>query len=159
MGDETITEYLSLGKDIFQYFGLGCRNVSKIYLKNEDQLQEFLGAIQVFDSVASHHKYHNNYDYNKSIFLVNQEKHLDNGFLLLKESKSLVSPIAVLFYELYSDEDHLKKLIQENSAKIQCVVSKDGKFENSIPFGTAQQPDPWDYADGLDSMDFLTRLS
>jgi hypothetical protein len=158
LGDETVPDYLKLGKDIFQYYGLGCRNVSKIYLKDPAQLQEFLGAIEVFNSAASHHKYNNNYDYNKSILLVNREDHLDNGFLILKESAALVSPIAVLFYEVYRDESHLNELIQVNSAKIQCIVSKNGEFQGSIPFGTAQQPELWDYADGVDTLDFLSKL-
>lgn len=157
-GDEEISDYLELGKDIFQYYGLGCRNVSKIYLRDHAQLQDFLGAIEVFSSVATHHKYHNNYDYNKSILLVNREDHLDNGFLILKESTALVSPIAVLFYEIYKDEAHLEELIRENSSKIQCVVSKNGRFDGSIPFGTAQQPELADYADGVDTLSFLSQL-
>lgn len=157
-GDETVSDYLNLGLDIFQYFGLGCRNVSKIYLKDPAQLQDFLGAIEVYNTVASHHKYSNNYDYNKSIFLVNRDNHLDNGFLILKESNLLVSPIAVLFYEYYRDEAHLTGLIQESSSKIQCIVSKNGAFQGSIPFGNAQQPELADYADGVDTMSFLAAL-
>jgi len=158
-GDETTEDYLKLGKDIFQYFGLGCRNVSKIYLKDEKQLQDLLGAIQVFESVASHHKYHNNYDYNKSILLVNREKHLDNGFLIVQESEGMVSPISVLFYECYQDEADLNRLIEKNQSKIQCIVSKDGKLSGSIPFGTAQLPEVGDYADGIDTMAFLCQLN
>lgn len=157
-GDETTADYLNLGKDIFQYFGLGCRSVSKIFLKNKQQLQEFLGAIEVFIDVSNHHKYHNNYDYNKSIYLVNGVDHLDNGFLLLAESESLVSPISVLFFEIYDDEEDLKAKLSDNESKIQCVVSKNGKFEKSIPFGTAQSPEPWDYADGVDTLRFLCNL-
>jgi hypothetical protein len=157
-GDETTTDYLNLGKDIFQYFGLGCRSVSKIYLKNKQQLQGFLGAIEVYSHVSNHHKYNNNYDYNKSIYLVNGVDHLDNGFLLLVESKSLVSPISVLFFEIYDDEEMLQSILSENESKIQCVVSKEGKFEKSIPFGTAQSPEPWDYADGVDTLKFLCDL-
>lgn len=158
-GTETIRDYLKLGNDIFQYYGLGCRNVSKIFLKDEQQLQEFLGAIQVFEKVAAHHKYVNNYDYNKSILLVNGEKHLDNGFLILRASESFVSPISVLFYELYESQDQLEKLLESNASKIQCIVSKNGDFKNSIPFGTAQSPAPWDYADGVDTLEFLIQLN
>jgi hypothetical protein len=158
LGDETVSDYLKLGKDIFQYYGLGCRNVSKIYIKDPAQLQEFLGAIEVFNTVSSHHKYSNNYDYNKSILLVNRENHLDNGFLIVKESISLVSPIAVLFYECYRDEAHLNELLEGNSSKIQCLVSKEAKFNGSIPFGTAQQPGLSDYADGVDTLNFLSQL-
>jgi hypothetical protein len=157
-GDETIEDYLKLGKDVFQYFGLGCRNVSKIFLKNMEQLQGFLGAIEVFNEVSNHHKYHNNYDYNKSIYLVNGVSHLDNGFLLLTESEGLVSPISVLFFEIYDGEEQLKSRLLEIEDKIQCIVSKDGRYENSIPFGTAQCPEPWDYADGVDTLKFLCDL-
>jgi hypothetical protein len=84
--------------------------------------------------------------------------HLDNGFLLLAESKSLVSPISVLFFEIYDDEEKLQSILSENESKIQCVVSKEGRFEKSIPFGTAQSPEPWDYADGVDTLKFLCDL-
>ena len=154
-GNETTEDYVSLGKDIFRYYGLGCRNVSKMYLKSKDQLQDLLGALEVYASVGSHHKYHNNYDYNKSIYLVNLEDHLDNGFLLLKESEELVSPISVLFYELYSSEDELAKKLDGLKEKIQCVV---GKAEGLVPFGDAQNPEPWDYADEVDTMAFLLTL-
>lgn len=155
-GNETEEDYINLGKDIFQYFGLGCRNVSKIYVKSEDQLQDLLAALEVYSSVGSHHKYHNNYDYNKSIYLVNLEKHLDNGFLLLKESEELVSPISVLYYELYDNEAHLSKKFEGLKGKIQCVV---GSESGKIPFGAAQNPEPWDYADEVDTMTFLQGLS
>ncbi len=157
-GNETNEDYLNLGKDIFQYFGLGCRNVSKIFLKDKMQLQEFLKTIEVFKTVANHHKYQNNYDYNKSIYLVNGVNHLDNGFLLLTESEELVSPIAVLYFEIYSDERSLKSRIQELDSKIQCIVSKEGGFAGAVPFGQAQNPEPWDYADGVDTMKFLCEL-
>jgi len=157
-GDETTEDYLKLGKDIFQYFGLGCRNVSKVFLKNMEQLQDFLGAIEVFNDISNHHKYHNNYDYNKSIYLVNGVDHLDNGFLLVTESEALVSPISVLFFEIYNEEEQLKSTLLEIEHKIQCIVSKDGRYENSLPFGTAQCPEPWDYADGVDTLRFLCDL-
>ena len=158
-GDENTEDYLKLGKDVFQYFGLGCRNVSKIFLRNVEQLQDFLGAIEVYSDVSHHHKYHNNYDYNKSIYLVNGVSHLDNGFLLVTESEALVSPISVLFYEIYDGEEQLKSKLLEIEHKIQCVVSKDGTYEHSIPFGTAQCPEPWDYADGVDTLRFLCDLA
>ncbi len=154
-GNETIEDYINLGKDIFQYYGLGCRNVSKIYVKSKDQLQDLLGALEVYAPVGSHHKYHNNYDYNKSIYLVNLEDHLDNGFLLVKESEDLVSPISVLFYEVYENEAHLAEKLTGLKAKIQCVVGLDA---DRVPFGTAQNPEPWEYADDVDTMTFLLGL-
>ncbi|PZX61239.1 acyl-CoA reductase LuxC [Algoriphagus ratkowskyi] len=155
-GDETTEDYVGLGRDIFQYYGLGCRNVSKIYVKSKAQLQDLLGALEVYSPIASHHKYHNNYDYNKSIYLVNLEDHLDNGFLLVKESEDLVSPISVLYYEVYENESLLAEKLAGLKSKIQCVV---GGGVDQIPFGAAQSPEPWEYADEVDTMEFLLGLS
>ncbi|MEB2776245.1 acyl-CoA reductase [Algoriphagus sp. D3-2-R+10] len=155
-GNENSKDYISLGKDIFQYYGLGCRNVSKIYIRSKDQLQDLLNALEVYASVGSHHKYHNNYDYNKSIYLVNLEEHLDNGFLLVKESEELISPISVLFYEVYASEEELSEKLDGLKKKIQCVV---GNSSGRVPFGTAQTPEPWEYADEVDTMAFLLELS
>lgn len=152
-GDETAGQVKELGKDIFTYYGLGCRNVSKLFVPKGYNFQSFLDALEGFGHVADHHKYHNNYDYNKSIYLVNRVPHLDTGYLLLKESADLVSPISVLFYEEYSDDNHLNLLLEQNKDKIQCVVG-----EGFIPFGTAQQPALWDYADGVDTLKFLSQL-
>jgi len=157
-GDETAEDFVNLGKDIFRYFGLGCRNVSKIYVKSKDQLQSLLNALEVYSAVGNHHKYHNNYDYNKSIYLVNMEEHLDNGFLLMKESTELVSPIAVLYYQLYDTNEELELLLSTNSAKIQCVVGGAGIVKDTVPFGQAQEPELWEYADGIDTLQFLIDL-
>ncbi len=158
-GNETQEQLQKLGNDIFKYFGLGCRNVSKVYVKNLDQLKHLLDSLQSFANVADHHKYHNNYEYNKSIYLVNNEKHLDNGFLILKESAELVSPISVLFYEFYSDEKDLKVKLEMLQDKIQCIVTDDAGWESGVPFGKAQMPEPWDYADGVDTLRFFENLS
>ncbi len=158
-GDESTADLQALGTDIFDYFGLGCRNVSKIFVKNQGQLTDLLDALESFSWVANHHKYFNNYEYNKSIYLVNRTAHLDNGFLLLRESSDLVSPIGVLFYEIYSDEQALKKKLQELNSKIQCVVGSSLlDFPGIIPFGQTQCPQPWDYADGVDTLQFLSSL-
>ncbi|WP_041779344.1 acyl-CoA reductase [Belliella baltica] len=157
-GTEKEEDFVALGQDIFQYFGLGCRNVSKIYVPNKELLIKFLDAIEGFQILSSNHKYINNYDYNKSIYLVNGEEHLDNGFLLLKESKELVSPISVLFYEVYENVESLKSELNEINEKIQCVVSKNAWFEGSSDFGQAQCPALEDYADGVDTVEFLINL-
>jgi hypothetical protein len=157
-GDEDKEAMGRLGKDIFQYFGLGCRNVSKLYLNEEGQLHTFLDAIGTVSSVADHHKYINNYDYNKSIYLVNREPHLDNGFLLLKKSESLVSPIAVLYYDTYKDSAELTSMLERDAEKIQCVVSDKGWYSGSVPFGEAQCPGLRDYADHVDTLSFLLHL-
>ncbi|WP_317174501.1 acyl-CoA reductase [Aquiflexum lacus] len=158
-GIEKPNDFRDLGKDVFQYYGLGCRNVSKLYVRNNDTLIEFLDAIAEFRDVAHNHKYHNNYEYNKSIFLVNKDPHLDNGFLLMKESNALVSPIAVLYYELYADLEELNLRLSEEKEKIQCIVSLKSWYPGSLDFGTAQCPGLDDYADGVDTLQFLQNLS
>lgn len=158
-GEESEETLDRLGKDVFLYFGLGCRNVSKIYVNNVGQLQHFLDVMEKFSWVALNHKYLNNYEYIKSIYLVNSEPHLDNGFLILRESKDLVSPIGVLFYEVYDSTEDLLKLLESNEAKIQCVVGNPAIIPGAIPFGDAQYPEPWDYADKVDTLKFLVSLT
>ncbi len=157
-GKETADELLSLGKDITAYYGLGCRNVSKLYVPENYQFNFFYESIESLGDIFLHHKYKNNYDYNKSIYLVNGVAHLDNGFVLLKESNDLVSPISVLFYETYKDEADLKQKIGQNKHKIQCIVSKNAWFENSFVFGNSQVPSLYDFADGFDTLSFLKEL-
>ncbi len=155
-GNETIQQLKALGHDIFDYYGLGCRNVSKLYVPIDYNFNLFFEAVEEFKGIIDHHKYNNNYDYNKSIFLVNLDKHLDNGFLLLKKDDRLASPLAVLYYEEYSDLISLSKSLLEKSDQIQCVVSN--KFLPDIDvvnFGQTQQPQLWDYADGVNTMKFL----
>lgn len=157
-GKETAEEIKQLGKDIFTYYGLGCRNVAKIYVPEEYDLTQFIPHFDTFEQVLDHHKYRNNYDYNKSIYLVNREQHLDNGFLLFRETKDLVSPISVLFVERYKSEAQLSLNLAAQQDKIQCIVSQNGTYAGSLPFGQAQQPELWDYADGIDTLDFLSSL-
>jgi hypothetical protein len=158
-GDESTADLQALGHDIFDYFGLGCRNVSKVFVKNQEQLTQLLDAIQSFEWVANHHKYFNNYEYNKSIYLVNGNPHLDNGFLLLKESADLVSPIGVLFYEIYEDNFELQAKLSALASQIQCLVGSSRlSIPGIVPFGQTQCPAPWDYADGVDTLQFLSGL-
>jgi hypothetical protein len=156
-GKESKDELQALGRDIFSYFGLGCRNVSKIYIPNNYHLSLLLDALESYKEIINHHKYVNNYDYQKSILLINQIPHLDSGFLLLQESDKLVSPIAVVYYERYNDEGSLALRLLEQKDKIQCVVGK--ATPESVPFGQAQSPDLWDYADQIDTLKFLERLT
>jgi len=158
-GNETGTELNSLGEDIFTYYGLGCRNVSKIFVPLDYDMKLFLDAMQPFEKVGDHHKYCNNYDYNKSIYLVNGDEHFDNGFLLLKEDASMASPVSVLFFERYTSIIQINDRINRESENIQCVVSTDSKVKGAIPPGTTQRPKLWDYADGVDTMAFLSSLS
>jgi hypothetical protein len=157
-GQETELELALLGPDIFQYYGLGCRNVSKLYVPAGYSFTPLLDALQVCEGVLNHHKYQNNYDYNKSILLVNRVPHFDNGFLLLTPGAALVSPISVLHYEEYANEADLADKLTNAAARIQCVVSAGGRFAGSFPFGRAQMPGVADYADGVDTMEFLATL-
>lgn len=152
-GDESEEDLKNLGRDIFWYYGLGCRNVSKLIIPKGYHADTFFEAIQEYEEVGNHHKYRNNYDYNKSIYLVNGEKHLDNGFLLWRASDQLVSPISVIYVQEFENEREVKNYLTSNEAKIQCIVGND-----HIPFGQAQLPNAWDYADNVDTLDFLIAL-
>ena len=157
-GKETEADFLNLGKDITDFYGLGCRNVSKIYVPENYDFTKFYDSIEPLGDIFYHNKYKNNYDYNKSIYLVNMMPHYDNGFMILAPSDNLVSPISVVFYEEYKDEITLKDKIGANEDKIQCIVSKNAWFDKSLNLGDAQKPKLWDYADGVDTMIFLLNL-
>ena len=156
-GKESTNDLKQLGKDVFDYFGLGCRSVSKIYVPAGYDFKSFFEAIESFNWIGNHNKYRNNYDYNKSIFLVNGDSHLDNGFLLLKQDNALQSPLATLYYETYDDLKSLEKKLVTLNNQIQCVVSAAPlKISNQqVYFGDSQKPKLWDYADGVNTMRFL----
>jgi len=159
-GDETSGQLHALGHDIFDYYGLGCRNVSKLLVPDGYNFNFFFESIEDYNPIIHHHKYNNNYDYNKSIYLVNREEHLDNGFLLVKRDENLVSPLSVLFYSNYDDLKQAEAMINTESEQIQCVVSTAPLQVSSqvVDFGQSQQPKLWDYADGIDTMEFLAKL-
>jgi hypothetical protein len=157
-GDETDEEIRRLGEDIFQYFGLGCRNVSKIFFPTGYNIDDLILKLEPYAYVKDHHKYKNNYDYHKSVFLVNKVPHLDSGFLLMTETEKLVSPLSVLYYEIYNDEDDLKNKILPITPKLQCIIAKDSWWPQSIEPGTAQKPQLWDFADDVDTLNFLIEL-
>lgn len=158
-GNETEEELYALGKDIFQYFGLGCRNVSKIFIPESFDLDRLFGAILPYSDVVNNKKYGNNYDYNKTLYLLKGgENLLENGFLLLKEDMGLSSPVATLFYERYSDEEGLKERLRADLPNIQCIVSRLDLGPGTVAFGKAQSPELWDYADRVDTMKFLLSL-
>jgi hypothetical protein len=158
-GKETVEELRLLGHDIFDYFGLGCRNVSKIYTPRGYIADAFFEAVEPFKKVIDHHKYSNNYDYNKSILLVNGDLHLDNGFLLVKDDARLASPLAVMYRETYEDIAGLADHLSEINDQLQCVVSG---FPvpgfDTVGFGQSQSPKLWDYADNLNTPRFLNSL-
>lgn len=156
-GEETSEELAALGEDIFRYYGLGCRNVSKLYVPEDYNFDKFFEAVYPWNPIINQAKYANNYDYNKAVYLMSLYKLLENGFLILKEDSSLSSPIATLFYEKYSSLQELRKGLLDREEEIQCIVSKD-VFENEVKFGETQQPNLWDYADNVDTLAFLTEM-
>lgn len=156
-GNETPEDLHKLGEDIFTYFGLGCRNVSKIYVPEGYDIAHFYEGIADFYEHINHNKYANNYTYHKAILLMNLTKHFDNNFLLLKEDTNIASPLGVMFYEQYTNLDELSKTLENNKDQIQCVVSKIS-LNNSVPLGKAQQPELTDYADGIDTVKFLLEI-
>ena len=157
-GRETPHELGLLGEDIFSYYGLGCRNVSKVYAPVGYDFPLLLDALQPWHHALHHNRYQNNYDYNKSILLVNAVPHLDSGFLLLTENVRLVSPISVLHYDTYTTEVDLVDQLTDVAAQTQCIVSAGGQYPGSFAFGQAQHPGLADYADGVDTMAFLAGL-
>lgn len=158
MGEEQESLLIELGNDVFTYFGLGCRNVAKLFVPEDYNFPGLLNCWEIFQPIIHHHKYVNNYDYQKSIMLVNGIHHYDNGFIMLTRSEQLVSPISVLFYETYRNLADLNEKINSQKEKIQCIVSANGWYAGSVPFGKAQLPEVWDYADQIDTMKFLATL-
>lgn len=155
-GKESEADISKLGEDIFSYFGLGCRNVSKLFIPASFEIPLLLDQWKDYESVIHHHKYNNNYDYQKAILLVNQIPHLDTGYLLLQESTRLVSPISVLYYQYYNSEDDLINNIIQDREKLQCIVGREAYC--TVAFGQTQQPGLSDYADDIDTLAFLSRI-
>lgn len=152
-GDESAEELELLGSDLFDYFGLGCRNVSQIILPAGFDLDRIFGAIVTYSEVVNNKKYGNNYDYNKAVHLMNKIPLLDNNFVLFRESEELFSPLAMIHYHYYSTKQEVKEYLQSREEEIQAVIGRD-----YIPFGSAQCPMLDDYADGVDTMKWLNEL-
>ena len=156
-GEETPEELQDLGKDIFLYYGLGCRSVSKLFVPQGYDFDLLFQAIYPYKYIIEEQKYANNYDYNKAVYLMSLYKLLENGFLLLKEDEHYGSPIATLFYEYYTNKEALKKKLATDREKIQCIVGHNF-IDGEIPFGQTQTPKLWDYADGVNTLTFLLNL-
>ena len=156
-GKESHHDMVNLGEDIFRYFGLGCRNVSKLFLPKDYNFEAFFKAMYEHKDVIYYEKYSNNYDYNKAVFLMSNFKLLDNEFLTLKEDASYASPISSVFYEYYENIADLQTRLTNDAEQIQCIVSNK-LIENAIQFGETQKPKLWDYADNVDTLQFLSSL-
>ena len=156
-GNETKEDLVNLGEDIFRYFGLGCRNVSKLFVPKDYDFDAFFKAIFEYKDAIFYEKYANNYDYNKAVFLMSNFKLLDNEFLTLKEDTSHASPISSVFYERYENLSDIQSRLEAETDQIQCIVSNN-LIDKSIPFGETQQPKLWDYADNVDTIQFLLEI-
>ena len=156
-GIETKVQLEALSDDIFRYYGLGCRNVSKLFVPKNYNFDDFFNAVYKWHPVIHETKYANNYDYNKAVYLMSEFDMLENGFLMLKEDQSYASPIATLFYEFYDEKVDLKAKLLADKDKIQCIVS-DGFTKHEVPFGETQKPQLWDYADNVDTVEFLLKI-
>ena len=152
-GNESDSELEALADDVHLYFGLGCRNVTKIYVPQQYDFVPLLESFKKYSWMGDHHKYKNNYDYNLAIHLLNRNFYMTNGSILLIEDPSIFSPISQLNYEYYAQgEDRMEKLT--GNPELQCLAGKGG-----IPFGQSQKPELKDYADGVDSLSFLAGLA
>lgn len=154
-GNESKEDLELLGEDIFRYFGLGCRNVSKLYLPTGYKLDPLFEGFFKYKEVIDNNKYGNNYDYNRAIFLLEKHDFFENGFVIMKKSEQLHAPGAVIFYEHYDDAEELNSKLTEMEDELQCVVGNSVNLNHPIAFGKTQQPQLWDYADHVDVIKFL----
>ncbi len=148
-GNENKEDLEKLADDVYQYFGLGCRNVTKIYVPEQYDFIPLLEAFKKYNHLIEHHKYKNNYDYQLALLILNKKFYMTNGSIILYEDAQIFSPISQLNYEYYSSAEELAGRLQQHE-DVQCVVAR-----NVIPFGQAQQPGLTDYADGVDTLQFL----
>ena len=156
-GNESEQDFENLSEDVFRYFGLGCRSVSKLFVPRGFNFDLFFTGMYKQHSIINNAKYANNYDYNKTVYLMSEFDILENGFLMIKEDESYSSPIASIFYEYYDNPVDLKIKIHQEAENIQCIVANDF-IENEINFGQTQQPELWDYADGVNTLAFLSTI-
>jgi hypothetical protein len=164
-GNETNDDLNNLGTDIFTYFGLGCRNISKIYIPSDYSFDNFFENIFSYQEIANHNKYINNFEYYNSVLLLKRIPFLQNGFLIVREEKHISSPVAVLHYEKYESLDKLTEELHSSYNYIQCIAADKILFPGHpalwkirVDFGKTQSPQLWEYADGVDTMEFLTRV-
>lgn len=157
-GNESEAELLQLSDDVFDYFGLGCRSVSKLYVPDDYSFDLFFEAMMHRREVMQHNKYMNNYDYHKAVFLLNNDSFLTNNFLHIKRDDSLQSPVSVLHYSQYANEAQLTELLNRRMAEIQCVVGSGVLGGDMIDAGQSQQPCFEDFADGVNTLEFLSKL-
>jgi len=159
-GRETESDWKGLQEDVLQYFGLGCRNVSKLYVPGGYDFQPLLEHLYVSNEVILNEKYKHNFDYQLALDILNNSVHLHNGRLILRENPSLASPVATLYYQYFQKLEEVEQELIDRWDEVQCVVARPGLLNlTTFPFGKAQRPALWDYADGEDTLAFLKGLS
>ncbi len=156
-GNESQQDFKNLSEDIFRYFGLGCRSVSKLFVPKKFDFDQFFKGMYQKHEIINNAKYANNYDYNKAIYLMSEFDILENGFLMIKEDENYASPIATIFYEYYNDPMDLKAKLHQDTENIQCIVSK-GFIDSEVAFGQTQNPALSDYADNINTVQFLLKI-
>lgn len=157
-GQESAQQLVALGEDVFAYFGLGCRSVSRIFLPEGYSIATLLDNWEVYAGIANHSRYMNNYTYNRSVFLLNGTPHFDNGFVLLRPHDSFAAPVSVVNISYYKPDIDWRAFMAENNSLIQCIVSDNFRYPQHVEMGNSQQPYLWDYADGVDTFQFLLSL-
>jgi hypothetical protein len=160
-GKESVEQLKMLAKDIFIYFGLGCRNVSKLYLPFGYKFDNFVVGVDHYKHLANHNKYKNNIDYNAAVNILNKVPNISLPHLMLIENQEITSRIGCLHYSYYSDLESLSLELHSNKDRIQCVVSNSQIKSQEVPiigFGASQNPTLSDYADGIDTMEFLSKI-
>ena len=157
-GDESENELKLLSDDIFIYFGLGCRNISKIFVPTGYDISQLKNKFNKYNYIINHNKYSNNYNYQKTIKIMNNEVFTDCDYFLMSQSKEINPPISVIYYDYYDDLSQVCDLIKEKRNQIQCIVTN-LQINNSIRFGEAQDPKLDQYADNSDTINFLLTSS
>jgi len=152
-GEETIDDWKKLGEDVLAYYGLGCRNVSLIFLPKQTDITKILDQWDDLKKTLDHHKYANNYTYQKAMLLMNQQPHLDTDYILLRELNEIHAPLGTVNYWYYENREEVAAFVKNHQEAIQCIAA-----HSEIPFGNTQNPTLWDYADGVDTMRFLQQL-
>jgi hypothetical protein len=157
-GNESADELSLLADDIFSYFGFGCRNVSELYVPDGYEFKHFIEACKKYERFTQHTKYMNNYEYYKAIHLVSSTPFTDGGFFMLLKSDQIASPPGIIHYVPYKHIEEVKQQLDLLHEQLQCVVSQSADIGNAIPFGTSQSPGFFDFADGVDTLKFLSEL-
>lgn len=156
-GSETKEELEALADDIYIFFGLGCRNVTHVLMPEGMDLHAFYTSLDKYMDLVHHHKFYNNYMYHKSILLMNLTKHYDNGFMIFQEKADLAAPLATLNYHYYKTDKEVADYIASNTDQLQCIVGRHPAIENPVAFGASQQPRLWQYADNVNTLNFLAQ--